>query len=189
MTIILLEGPDGSGKDRTLDAIRKHRPDFDDFPRACTSEGGPVDDLAWWVDRTMPALDHTYRRVGGKHVVLNRHPLVSELIYGPICRGHMADGFNDAVWLSTRIRQFANLPVIVWWHMPPESTIESYLDTPGRVDAPGVETNIYTIYAAYRAMMAVWPAPRSFIHDYTRDPNHTQFLPLLTMEAPFNATR
>jgi hypothetical protein len=181
MTVILLEGPDGSGKTSTLRAIRQWMPYVTKFERACTSEGGPVPDLRRWVDDRMPQLrDHAAR--GHEHVVLDRHPLVSELIYGPMVRGSMDEGF-EWPWLRQTFQEFARMVVVVW-HLPPTSTVERYLDTPGRVDSPGVEENIYGLHAAYQAMMNTWPGPHWLVHDWTKDPHHTRLIPALDQLAP-----
>jgi len=104
--------------------------------------------------------------------------------------GTMLPGATST-WFWTDTRWSANSSMVPWfedpwmvWHLPPTSTVERYLDTPGRVDFPGVEENIYGLHAAYQAMMNTWPGPHWLIHDWTKDQHHTRLIPALDQLAP-----
>jgi hypothetical protein len=184
MTVILLEGPDGSGKDRTQQAILKHMPYVSAFPRASRSDSGPVPHLRQWVDQTMPAL-RGYRDPRDAHVVVNRHPLVSELIYGPIVRGKLPDDFQHD-WLRRSVQEFAHMVVVVW-HLPPLDAVRVNVHDDDSPQMTGVQEHIEELHAAYCALAATWPGPRTFVHDYTQDRFHTRLIPVLDQVAVYHS--
>lgn len=121
--MFIVEGPDGAGK-TTLIRRMQEELKFEVRPRACTSDNG-VDPrtLREWVehDLSRPVHDRGF---------YDRHPLISEPIYGPIIRGHMADGFSDWVWMARTLATFnAREPVIVFCLPPKELVLENVRDT------------------------------------------------------------
>lgn len=108
-TMILVEGPDGSGKSTLVDRLCV------DFglrrgERACTSEDGPIDELMAWVEANLPS-DHT-------GLVYDRHPMVSEFIYGPTLRGvnHLGD---DDDRICRAFKMFYALKPLIIYCLPP----------------------------------------------------------------------
>lgn len=150
---LIVEGFDGTGKDTLIEAIRGLFPDHTLHPRASTSLGGPVSELADWVDDDLAHLD----RDDCPAYIYNRHPLISEPIYGPyreINRG-VAKRFDDPDWLANRRRiMAANSTLIIC--EPHFSIVDATLKRQGRqAHMPGVFENRLTLYTAYTRL--VWP--------------------------------
>lgn len=167
MTFILFEGPDGGGKSSAMERVLHDNPHVRRHERASDSLLGPVDDLAEWVDRTLPGIEGCAGTLD-KHMVLDRHPLISELVYGPIVHPPLKGLFADPTWLRTRVRLLAAHVVVVWC-IPPFAAIErNVLGMDGQHMA-GVVDNIDKVYHGYHAIRGTWPGPRNYNYDYTTD--------------------
>jgi hypothetical protein len=96
----------------------------------------------------------------------DRHPLVSELVYGPIVHRRLSAKFNDAFWLRSHMQEFRQKCVIVWCIPPLGSVVKNVIqsETP---HMPGVAENIEAIYWAYHGMRAAVSGARSVTYDYT----------------------
>ena len=161
--MIVVEGPDGSGKDTLIEKLLK---DFGHElmlgPRAVkSSKEGPVDALPSWTVRDVNSWDYldTMR-------IYNRHPVISEPIYGSIIRGHMAMGMSPIV---TAARPIMERDCLVIWCCPDLSRVTENVHD-GR-DMPGVQENIRAIYKAYRAAERGWLG-KKVVYDYTLHGNH-----------------
>lgn len=172
----VFEGPDGGGKTSAFIRVAQRFPQIEQMPRFATSGEGPKPNLDALVDKdagpgwTMQA-EHLYG-------LYDRHPLISELIYGPIIRNRLPGRFNDPTWLRMRVRELANRSVLVWC-IPPLPNVQAELDVVGRVDMPGVDVHLEALYSAYVAMRAVWPGHRAYTHDYTTDPDGHRLLEMI----------
>lgn len=121
--MFIVEGPDGAGK-TTLIRRMQAELNFEIRPRACTSDNGiDVATLREWVeaDLSRPVHDKGF---------YDRHPLISEPIYGPIIRGRMADGFSDWSWMAKMLSIFNHRqPVIVFCLPPKQIVLDNVRDT------------------------------------------------------------
>jgi hypothetical protein len=161
----VFEGPDGGGKSSAIEKVRSAYPQIKMMARASHSVHGPVPQLDDWVDESVSFLHGADWSGDG---AFDRHPLISELIYGPVVRGRMPGRFNDEPWLRMRVRELANRVVVVWC-IPPFDAAEHAMTGSSQMD--GVVDRYRGIHSAYVAMRAVWPGLRQYTHDYTRDPD------------------
>jgi hypothetical protein len=159
MRHIVVEGPDGSGKTNLVNDLVKHtgRPVH---PRSTPSVGGPPPDLDLWVEREF-ARD---KQPG----IYDRHSVISEPIYGPICRGFVPGAFSSPLWLNKQRARLANMSVVVFC-LPPWSDV--FANIMSGTHMAGVRENGYEIYMAYNAVYKAWPGA-AVLHDYTRGDRH-----------------
>lgn len=166
---IIVEGPDGSGKDGLIERFASHFPTHRVHERASTSVGGPVPNLMEWITS-----DFLTIREGGPWIY-NRHPLISEPIYAPIARGVKPQGlFDDPDWVASKLSLMAEHAVMVWC-LPPWSHVRHNVLSGDVAHMSGVATHIRSIYTAYRRGGWVWPG-KAFYWDYTTTSiNHLVF--------------
>lgn len=160
--MIIVEGPDGAGK---TGLVRKLTIEFSlpTHERASHGVAGPVDNLFEWAHRdvvTMPEQPIS---------VYDRHPLISEYVYGPICRSTLPVGFTTPT-AHALIRMMAPRVLVVMCRPPLERLTASV--TPER-DMPGVTEHIERIASAYDALRMFWPG-YVITYDYS---NHSEDLP------------
>lgn len=169
--MIVVEGPDGGGKTTLVDALCE-RYHVDVVPRACTSDNG-VDPatLRAWVDKDLitaaEEFDFKLRRL------YDRHPLISEPIYGPLVRGRMADGFPDQEWLHSSMTVFNNMTLVIFC-LPPWEEVAENIERehkPTTDHLRGVLNNARAIYELYVYIAAGWQG-HSIVWDYTRRGTH-----------------
>jgi hypothetical protein len=163
--MIIVEGPDGGGK-TSLIGMLAERLSFEVMPRACTSDNG-VDPgtLAEWVDRDLSLPVH-------HRGFYDRHPLVSEPIYGPIIRGHMADGFSDVQWLSRSLATLrARDPFFIFCLPPVQNVLDNIALGHGHdtKHLRGVHTHgraLYEMYCMRAAQEASHPYSSVWLWNY-----------------------
>ena len=156
-SMIVVEGPDGSGKSGMVHRISDHLK-IPIHTRACTSDGGPVSKLYQWAKDDVSSLRWQ------SFSVYDRHPLISEYIYGPITRQAVDPEFftPHAAGLS---RLFANAVLIVYCDPGPDEVFKNIL---AGKHMPGVTENASRLYYAYKTFMHYWPGNRPVVWDYTQ---------------------
>lgn len=167
---LIVEGVDGSGKTTLIrELVKWAKPiegrSFTIHEKASTSTGGPVPDLDQWVyDDTglMPYLPCS---------IYDRHPLISEPIYGPICRGQVPGRFRVDSWVEIMRQSVANYALVIWCH-PPLDNIRQVIGNEDHM--PGVTDNLAKLYDAYTRAMVVWPGIK-ILYDRTKS-THTQLI-------------
>lgn len=151
MRHLIVEGPDGGGKTRLVEALLAKFPDWGKGSKASTSMGGPVPNLAAWVNNEFKVMD-----AATTCLVYDRHPVISEPIYGRIVRDNPKPGFTPSPWLS-----WANVGmqdrVFVIWCIPHLAQCEKAVAVDR--DMPGVTENIAEIHRAYVRAMTRWNGP------------------------------
>lgn len=171
---IIVEGCDGTGKTNMVNRIAKWRrpkvlltdtppptfPHFSVHERASTSIGGPVPDLVDWVRKDVATM------ADQPPSVYDRHPLISEPIYGPICRNAVPGSFNDGVWMATTRSLVAHYCAVIWC-VPPWRDVARNIAASADNQMSGVTINARRIYDAYDRASRVWPGV-SIRWDYTR---------------------
>jgi hypothetical protein len=160
---IIVEGPDGSGKDTLISSLLELFTDHTLHERASTSLGGPVPNLAAWVTRDVATMDTQ------PPSIYNRHPLVSELIYWryrSLRPGYRSVEWTQRPWRESMRRAASQYALIVFCR-PPLCTVVDTVNQQGPdAHMPGVYHNIRAIYSDYDRYQ--WPGI-SMDYDYTKD--------------------
>lgn len=156
MRHLIIEGCDGTGKDTLIAQLLEVFPHFALHARASTSLEGPVPDLARWVSDD---LEHIQRVDNDKlpiRWIFNRHPLISEPIYGRFrVNKPTVPLFLDQNWLNRQKYMLARYAVLVIVH-PPWGVVNDILIGQGpHQHMPGVYENRNHIYDAYGQV--TWP--------------------------------
>lgn len=143
--MIIVEGPDGSGK-TTL--VRDLSRDLNMLvaPRVVAQDTTAMVDLKQWVDHNLDR--------GFQPVIFDRHRLISEPIYGTIMPGKRENsGFwADFEWLAESMRRFYDIqPFIVVCLPPYDVVMNNLLDDPSNRE---VFPHTWAIYRAYQAFAA-----------------------------------
>lgn len=168
--MLVVEGPDGSGKSTFIQEVtRQLRESFIAYelpPRHCTSTGGPVPDLATWIEDDRKRWSWHRPSVA----VWDRHPLISEPIYGPLIRGSIQLGFDNAQVYAGWWRDFIQSGAVFVFCLPP---LEKVLENLERTEhMAGITTTVTeAIYASYMTTAARLCAEgpgRAVVWDYTR---------------------
>lgn len=153
--MIVVEGPDGSGKStlvkRLSDAL-----DLPVAPRAVNSNAVYTDQLDYWVER--------HNKLGFQPMLFDRHQLVSHLMYGPTMRRKLFGNFQDMEWLVDQLQQFWSCKPFVIICLPPIATVKANL----AVDEYKVaERDIEVFYWNYHAWAAMNRDSVDRVWDYT----------------------
>jgi GTPase SAR1 family protein len=163
---VIIEGPDGSGKTTLIKRITEQYPALV-HERASTSEGGPVDNLVEWIESDFDKLEWPSNTA----YLYDRHPMISEPIYGPLLRNKMPDGFNDRLWRNDVFMSLDANAVVVWCR-PPITTVVNNIMKESTPQMPGVRATIGAIYAAYYTASLMYAGPAD-VFDYTVDDTDT----------------
>lgn len=171
---IVVEGPDGAGKTTFIKGLLERHPEtFEKAPRFATSEDGPKEGLQERVQKDLEMqMDE-----GGRVIVYDRHPLVSELIYGPALNRPLARGFNDPHWLADTLITWRAVSFRMVYCLPPRKKVMANVYDSHAIPTEhmqGVRRNIGTIYDLYVARMALDMASGGvgvIYRDYTNTEN------------------
>lgn len=156
--MIILEGPDGGGKSILAGQLLDAFPNLEMRARSIPDKDGPRDgpELFDWAEADVRSWWSA--RLG----IYDRHPLVSEYIYGPIVRGCI----RDPRFLTTGLRRrlVANTLLVVC--LPHLSVVRASVSDDR--DMPGVAAHIDALWHAYASLRATWDRPEGLlIYDYT----------------------
>lgn len=143
---IIVEGPDGSGKDTLIRNLKSFFPLHVLNQRASTSEGGPVENLEAWVMADLASMPTKPASI------YNRHPLVSEYVYSDLRKINRGLRLPTGKWIPDARRMAANNALLVIC-LPPFETVERQAWQGTHM--PGVIENLPTIYSRYAAF--AWP--------------------------------
>lgn len=170
--MIILEGPDGGGKTTLLDRLSK-RFGLKQGPRASSSIDGPVNDLCAWVDDDLLKWGSSPLRV------YDRYPLISEPVYGPICRGSVPDRMTQP-WMRNRLNTFRSMSLVIWC-IPPAKTVLDNIDDSSDNQMDGVVSYAPAIWSSYAVMSNMWTGP-GMTYDYSSnnpDPQLTHMVDIV----------
>lgn len=155
--MIIVEGPDGAGKTTLIKQLMAQYPSIPMHDRASSSgrEGGPIPNLYEWAHADVHSWSDTPLSF------YDRHPLISEYIYGPVIRGSVDPRFH-----GTSLRRHLARRALVIVCLPPLSVVSASLSD--ERDMPGVTTHIRTIWTLYASLRATWPVASSIVfYDWT----------------------
>jgi len=112
--MLIVEGPDGAGKTTLVSSLCTHL-ELEVRPRSSTSDHGPVGDIGDWIDRDFTTNTH----VG----IYDRHPLISETIYGPLIRASQSDllGMGPVEDLFEML--YSTSPLVIIYCLPPVAAV------------------------------------------------------------------
>lgn len=162
--MIILEGPDGAGKTTLMEQLLDAFPSIEHHERASTSTGGPVDNIFNWAEadvETWPVQPLSF---------YDRHPLISEPIYGTILRGNVDPRFGDVA--GANLMHKLNSKALVVYCLPEFSTVFANIQKNEADQLSGVGENIWDIYESYRQRMfthAHYMPHTAFHYDYESD--------------------
>lgn len=165
--VIIVEGPDGAGKTTFIKTLAIELK-LEVAPKFVTSKGAGagVNDL----------FGAAYKDVVTMHdrpaMIYDRHPMISEYIYGPITRGKLPEDFLTPQAHAT-LRMMADQVLVIWCLPSVQTCANNVVDLSKPAQMHGVEHNIDKIWAMYHSMR-MWWCGQSTVYDYNvgDDDNH-----------------
>lgn len=103
--MIILEGPDGSGKSSLAEKLLDEMPHLELIPKAVGGDSNQMTAVNRWTERSIER--------GFGPYLYDRHALWSEMIYGPAWRGNVRFGFDDLQWLTIQYALLQDLQPLV----------------------------------------------------------------------------
>jgi hypothetical protein len=162
---IIVEGPDGSGKSTLIN----HLEDTLGIPvhhKASTSVGGPKQDLATWVNDDLAVMRILIKGGIGPQFIYDRHPIISEPIYGQVVRKDIQPPFDSTDYIRG-IREIIYDSCVVVWCLPDLDTVSHNVFANAHDQMPGVTLNIGKVHQAYMTAYFRWRGPKRQ-YDYRR---------------------
>lgn len=162
--MIVVEGPDGAGKSTLLENLVVSL-EVTPMPRACTSKDGPVNELQEWTSENIAQVLAQPHQL---HLI-DRHPLISEPIYGPLVRGSLAEGFETSWYIGAWQTWLMCRPTLIIC-LPPEEVVRENVLKSDDGQMEGVTMNIRAIYWLYNnlaARLKAYGQPTVYLWDYT----------------------
>lgn len=162
--MIIVEGPDGSGKTTLIEQLVEHT-GLPVAPRVVSKDTEAMVDLKKWTE------DNVWG--GWQPTIFDRHRLISEPIYGPIFRDKDEPGFENLYWFSHMLGEFYRTGPVLIFCLPPLTEVMANVisDPDNRVIAPRTRE----VWGAYRNLAVTLfsvrlPGNTKLIHyDYTED--------------------
>lgn len=140
--MIVVEGPDGSGKTSLVQRLINDLK-LQQIPRAASSDAEYMVPLDEWVENVQYRAD--------ERIILDRHQLISHLMYGPTMKRTLYGKFQSGFWLASALEKFWQSEPIVIICLPDLATIKANLE----VDEHKVaQADIDVFYWNYHAWWA-----------------------------------
>ena len=160
--MIIVEGPDGSGK-TTLVNWLKEELQLEVSPRVVSKETRALIDLQTWVDNNL--------ELGLVPRIFDRHRLISEPIYGPILRDDAEPGFDSLSWLGPRMARFYNLKPLIIYCLPSMAEVMKNLrNDPDNIAVIDRAERIYRSYVSRVALDYNFAPQRPLVWNYLQSP-------------------
>lgn len=145
--MIIVEGMDGTGKTSLI----RHLSEQMNLPvheRHCTSSG-PKEDLFEWAKKdVLTWKDQPFS-------IYDRHPFVSEYIYGPITRGWIDPRFHTPE-ARQLVKDFAFNCVILFCDPGLHNIVKN---VQSGYQMSGVDEHTHELALMYRSFFTLWPTP------------------------------
>jgi hypothetical protein len=158
--VIIVEGPDGAGKTtligrlcQDLGLIKRGK-----FVKS-NGDGSGTNDL--FGDAYVDVVNQPDMGM----MIYDRHPMISEYVYGPIVRGNLPPDFCTPQAHAT-LRLMAKQVLVVWCLPPLNAVKDNVMDDGEQMN--GVQKNIDAIHQMYHTMRVWWPG-ESVTYDYTSE--------------------
>lgn len=141
MSTVIIEGPDGAGKTRLVEALLDRYPAYRAAPRPCTSLGGPLE----WDE--MAAYLELYGQLD--QCIYDRYPSISGAVYDAVFTRHHPESLSDSLqnyfhWVIENTR-------IIYCRPPMDNIVSAVHASPQLI---GVRQGIYRIVDMYDSLMA-----------------------------------
>jgi len=167
--MIILEGPDGAGKTSLMSTLLDRFPNIEEHARASTSKGGPVDNIFDWAHNDVMSWEQ--QRLS----FYDRHPMISEPIYGPIVRDYVDPRFASFEGEDLGLRMLFDSLIIIC--LPSLEEVVANVTGNEQDQMSGVADNIGQIYAKYQLLLTALRGRRNvFWYDYNRPLDLTQLM-------------
>lgn len=153
--MIIVEGMDGTGKSRLVARISEYF-NIPIHEKASDPILGPVNNLMEW------AYHDVITQPEQPLSVYDRHPLISEYIYAPVCRTLRKEFITPAA--HNLIRLCARQAFVVWCDPGYARVTHNLLENP-QEQMDGVIENTGKIYDLYWSMRMFWPG-QSTVYNY-----------------------
>lgn len=159
--MIVLEGPDGSGKTTLKDMLLERLDGVEEHERASTSKGGPVKHPFAWAEADVLSWDSQ------PFSLYDRHPFISEPIYGTVLRGGYDHQFNSEYGRDLGHEMCTRGLIVLC--LPPLKEIRANVAHNDEDQMSGVVQNIDEIALQYQIVQRHFSSRRNvFWYDYTR---------------------
>jgi hypothetical protein len=181
--LVVLEGMDNTGKTTLANKIIEAFPTFK-YIKPVASEG-PGEQTGEFMMGGMRCLFNSVKQ--GENWVTDRINLISEPIYGPICRDYCKLSPQQIDEIMPEF--LAVQPVIIYCSPSLESILKS-INQGFQMD--GVVTNSEKIYNAYDTFMEIWERvgiAQHYTYNYEVDPNAHGVLAYLNVSDKLNLKR
>lgn len=152
--MIVVEGPDGTGKSTLIRQLQDAYPGLKIAPRACTSLAGPLsgNGLVNWLKKYGVMVGYVY----------DRHPCISGPVYDAVYANPVEGWAGD--WVRGAFREILDNARIIYCRPPRREIVKSVNES---AQMGGVERNIHRIIDTYDAIMGNMLSHERY--DWTRD--------------------
>lgn len=160
--MIVVEGCDGTGKTGLCQRLAQDL-GIPILPKAVSSDAVYLEPIDYWVER--------HNALGFQPLIMDRHQLISHLIYGPTMRRKLQNKFQLLDWLSHQLREFWLTDPFVIICLPSLAVVKANLeDDEYKVAVADIDV-YYWHYHSWAAMHAhhvdkIWNYPEENMHTY-----------------------
>lgn len=164
--MIIVEGPDGAGKTTLIDTL-KAATGLNVHSRASDSVGGPVENIYDWAQTDVDTW------ASQPMAIYDRHPLISELIYGPVARNFIDQAFFSEAATRTFHKFYKKSLIILC--LPPFDVLSKNVHREAQM--PGVLENLPELYEEYTMLLRTIPLDGNVVvYDYTSVEGFTKLI-------------
>lgn len=164
--MVIVEGPDGAGKTTLIETL-KIATGLGVHARASDSVGGPVADIFSWANEDVNTWSDQ------RMAIYDRHPLISELIYGPLARNYLDPRFLTAESTHMFNKFYQNSIIILC--LPPFDVLSKNVLREDQM--PGVLENLPELYEEYTQLLRTIPLEVNVVvYDYTTPDSYPKLI-------------
>lgn len=159
--MIIVEGPDGSGKSTLIQGLSL-RFNIPVEPRVVDTNGRPLMDLVEWVEKM--------NKRGFTRSIFDRHRLISNPIYAPIHGRTSQKAFLNPAWVADQTALLYNQDPYIIYCLPPVKEVRrNVFNSESNAWLRRSISNVYEAYVARAAVDMTLRPIHTKIYDYTTD--------------------